>query len=352
MITQKIIQPSLLLFILLLFCSCQKADDEPTGQAVNETITMDSFSDVTETSFKVIWSSNSSDLKSISIEISLEQSFNVLEKVVEIENISQTSFTITQLNGATKYYCRLRAVLENGNSLMSESKIMSTSYKTDMVSFTTSDGIEIVGELKYLENMATIKPGIIFMHELGATTNNWRNSDVVISLVAQDYACLIIDFRGHSQSGDFPLPTSYAEVEPFINEVSKDLIAALEFMKSNEVVNGDNTALVGASLGGIIAIAGNAYDEVKTSVAVSASQLGIYSIFPALEINSAFYIAAELDANLEVNFADEATKMYNKTEGSKKLTIINGSAEHGTKLLNLPSINEDIINWINSHLQE
>jgi len=255
------------------------------------------------------------------------------------------------MKGATKYFYRIKVELIDGTTKFSEAKVVQTSYKTEAVTIATSDGINIAGKLKYLESEQGIRPGIIFMHELGIWVNNWQNAEVVTHLIAQGYACLIIDFRGHGQSDDFPLP-SVSEIEAFINEVAKDLIASIDFMKVHEVVDGERLVLAGGSLGAIMALAGNGFDEVKASVSLSASRLGINSIFQGVLINSAFFIASEHDITSQgVNFPDEATQMYNNAEEPKKLKIILSSSEHGTNLLT-PELNQEIIDWINDRVDK
>lgn len=118
-------------------------------------------------------------------------------------------------------------------------------------------------------------------------------------------------------------------------------------MKSHNKVDGENLSLIGGSLGAIMAIAGNGYPEVKTSVALSGSTLGMYSVFPSMVVNSAFFIAAENDATSQgINFATEAQFLYQASEDPKKLKIIPNSNEHGTALLTVPGLDQEIMEWI------
>ncbi len=345
-------QPLFMLFIysLILFsiCSCKKEEENAPAN-----ITIEGVSEIVETGFTINWSTNSTDIKSILIEISLQSTFEVIDKEIDVVSTTQTSLVINLLLGATNYYYRIKATLNDGTVVLSKENTVTTGFKVESVSFTTSDGITLAGKLKYLESNDGKNPGIIFMHELNAWGNNWQTSDIVTGLIAQGYVCLILDFRGHFSSDYVPLPTDYSEVEAFINNVSNDLIASIDFMKSIDHVNAEKLALVGGSMGGIMAIAGNGYAEVKTTVALSASQLGIYSIFPTLKIKSAFFIAGENDVNMiGTNFATEATSMFNITEEPKKLKIISGSGDHGTNLLSIAGLNQEIIDWIVARIDE
>jgi len=343
-------QPIIRVFILFLFLiailSCKK-DEEPQNGAV--TISIESATDITETSFKFIWTSTSSSFDQIVVQIAYDNSFDPLLKEIVINDHSQTSLLVEELSGATNYKYRVRAVLSSGNEVFSNQKSVTTSFETESVKLMTSDGYELAAKLKYLKNRAGEKPGIIFMHELGIWVNNWQNAEVVTKLIAQGYACLVFDFRGHGQSDDYPLPTNIAEIEAFVGVLSQDLSAALNFMKTSEEVDGNKLALVGGSMGAMMAIAGNGYEEVKSTVALSASQLGIYSIFPNMDISSAFFIAGELDVNGQnISFGDEAINMYNNASEPKKLKVYEGKSAHGTDLLLESGLNDEIIDWINT----
>ena len=182
----------------------------------------------------------------------------------------------------------------SGKSLSSEIKKVMTIYKTETVTFMTSDNYKIVAKIKYLESNTAKGPGILFMHELGAFVNNWNNAELVTSLIAEGNVCMILDFRGHGQSDDFDLQ----EIVDDIGVVAPDLIAAIDFLKSHESVNSEKIALVGGSLGAIMSIAGNGYEEVKCSVSLSGTRNGIYSIFQNLEIESGFFFLKNMSASL------------------------------------------------------
>lgn len=64
----------------------------------------------------------------------------------------------------------------------------------------------------------------------------------------------------------------------------------MQFLKNHSKVDSTNLCLVGASLGAIMAVAGNGFEEVKTSVSVSGIEDGIYEIFPDMTISSVLYV--------------------------------------------------------------
>ncbi len=347
----KSLQVSRIIFFLLIIGIIASFNKEENTDSIK--ITVKQEKNITESGFTANWSVNSQQITSVSIELSTEESFDTNKLIVDIIDPYQTSQKIEGLSGATTYFYKIIMEMEDGNILMSDIVSVTTSYTTVTIKITTSDGINLAGKLKYLESNSSKKPGIVFMHELRALGNEWNDAKVVTQLIAKGYVCLILDFRGHFLSDYVELPTENSQVEAFIYEVSKDLIAAVEFMKTHEKVDGNNIALVGGSLGAIMAIAGNGYDEVKASVALSGTKLGMYSIFPSLQVKSTFFIAAENDITSQgINFAAEATEMYHVSDEPKKLKIIPNSDEHGTILLNVPGLNQEIIDWIDARFNE
>lgn len=339
-------QPILRLFVLCLFLiflsSCEKTEEAPTVTLTNE-----AASKITETSFTANWKINTTNLKSLKVEISQQTEFTTIFKTVVVNDLSKKNQLISDLPGATIYYYRIVASLSNGNTLTSDAKKIETTYHSESAAFTTSDGIELSASIKYLSSNTSKGPGIIFMHELGVFVNNWKNAELVTNLISQGYVCMVLDFRGHGQSDDFELQ----EIAEDIGKVAPDLVAALKFLKKHESVDPENIGLVGGSLGAIMAIAGNGFDEVKCTVALSGARIGIYSIFQDLKINSAFFIVGELDNGGGVDFPGEASKLYEIASEPKKLIIIPGNSGHGTNLLTVKGLNQEIVDWINERFE-
>lgn len=124
----------------------------------------------------------------------------------------------------------------------------------------------------------------------------------------------------------------------------------MSFLKSQSKVDSTNLALVGASLGAIMAVAGNGFEEVKTSVSVSGIEDGIYEIFPGMNISSVLYMVGELDIHesSNSNFPEEAQSMYDITHEPKKLIIVSGASAHGTELLGSETLISEIIEWVDT----
>ena len=329
--------------LICLFPNCNKSDETPSPQ-----LTVLGASDISENAFTLNWQVSSGTLQSLNVEIAENEQMNPILKTLTAENPGSNHLSVNDLRGATAYYFRIKAVFKNGKTFESEVKKQLTGYKSTNVLLTTSDGYTVAAKLKYLESLSAQRPAIIFMHELGAFVNNWNSADVVTELIARGYVCLTLDFRGHGQSDDYDLN---AIVEDF-GAVVPDLQAAINFLKQQPHVDTSRFGLAGGSLGAIMSIAGNGYEEVKCTVALSGARLGINAIFEDFDITNAFFVSGELDNGGQIDFASEAEKLYEMAVEPKKLMILEGRSEHGSNLLMSESLNTEILDWIDACLKE
>ncbi len=200
----------------------------------------------------------------------------------------------------------------------------------------------------YKDSNSSLKPCVVFMHELGRG-RAWDHKDIVQKFAAKGYVCVLFNFRGHGNS------TPVKDLTELLKDkslVAKDLDAVFHYIKKDKRVDSTRVGLVGASLGGTMAVAGNGYTGVKASVCLSGVQDGIYTLFPGMLLKSTLYIVGEIDfsASLNIDFAKDAQIMYNQTSDPKKIIVVPGSENHGTDLLKIAGIEEEIMAWITSKL--
>ena len=336
-IKNNVIYISILLFTLF---SCNKAEDN-----IPKNVELLNPSSITEVSFTANWNVEKNNLKSIVLLLAYDNSFDEIIRTININDLNTSSFKVDGLYGATKYLHKLKIEYNDGTVLNSAIKTAKTTYFLESVNYNTSDNITIAAKLAFLSSNQSPKPGLIFMHEMGAFVNNWNNSDVVEGLIAKGYVCLIFSFRGHGNSSPVDDMNSLVEDKSLI---AKDLVASLDYLKSREEVDPQNIGLLGGSLGAIMAVAGNGFEEVKTSVSISGVRDGIFQIFPDLIPNSVLYIVGENDIHTSpsVNFPLEAQAMFNISQDPKKIIIVPGSSAHGTNILISDEINNEVINWV------
>lgn len=134
------------------------------------------------------------------------------------------------------------------------------------VTFTTYDDVRLAGNLYLPQGNAEWWPGIVVCHGFGSSKE--RHADFGERAAAAGLVTLIIDLRGHGESG--------GEVDA---NLFNDVAAAFLYLQSRPEVNPMSVAIRGSSMGGWLAIHTAAHlKEVAPVVAycpTSESQLSI-----------------------------------------------------------------------------
>ncbi|MHC4093507.1 MAG: alpha/beta hydrolase, partial [Planctomycetota bacterium] len=125
----------------------------------------------------------------------------------------------------------------------------------EQVSFTTEDGVEIVGSYHGPERCA-LAPVVILLHMYGSDRSAW---DPIIEVLHEHgVAVLAIDLRGHGQSIQ---PTSMGlqeqaatRDEELFRSMYRDVMAAYAWLSDQPNVDSSQFGLVGASVGCSVAI--------------------------------------------------------------------------------------------------
>jgi len=341
----RFLTPSLIL-LMFLISSCETGRDPGDVDPFAPSLILFAPSNFTESGFQLNWSLSTLDgFQSIAVEIATDIEMITKVKYVTTEDITSLSIQVDGLKGASQYFYRI-SLLDNGIPVFQSGiREVYTSYRVDNVDLLTDDSYTLSGKLAYLESLSGSRPGIILMHEFGVWVNPWIGSDLIKKLVAEGYVCLTFFNRGHGTS------TPMDDIMDLINDKSllaKDLQAAIDFMNEHELVSSGKLGLVGGSMGAIMALAGNGYQEVLTSVALSPTRNGVFVIFPDMTLSSAYYLVGELDIHddPDVDFPAETNALYDLTETPKKLDIIPATSDHGSNLLSRDSLNTSILDWI------
>lgn len=330
--------------VFLLTAGCGKFNLTP-----EVSINFQDPTNVTETGFQIGWSINPSDYSTLTCFLSDDPVFSNILDFREFSDPSVKSTSFSSLRGARTYYIRISLVRGPGDLFISNSKAIDLPYHQEAVSFNTADSANLKGFVYYLQSDSARRPGIIMMHEFGIFVNGWINAEIVRNLVSEQYICMVFFNRGHGSS------TGITDLQQLLQNpvyLGNDLRAAIGFLEGLDRVDTDSIGLMGASMGGSMAVAGNAHPHVRTSVALSPSTLHTNSMFPGDPIRSVFYIVGENDVTDTgsgiVDFPAEALILYNQTDEPRKYLEIDNTAAHGTELLQVDGINRQIVDWFRS----
>lgn len=343
--------PILIILFFSLLASCELGGGPGGADPQAPEVAILSPTMVSETSLQLNWTVVSpAGAQSIAVELSEDSEMEHITQYVDVGDISSDHVLLSNLKGATRYYYRISFVADGISIYRSDIASAETLYQLDNIELTTEDSYTLSGKLAYLESISGSRPGIIMMHEFGVWVNPWIGSELMQQLVAEGYVCLTFFFRGHGSSDPVD------DLMDLVNDKSllaNDLKASVDFMKELELVTPDELGLMGGSMGAIMALAGNGYQEVKTSVALSPTRDGVFVIFPEMTLSSAYYLVGEQDVHTDIlggDFPAETQTLYDMTEEPRKLDIIEGTADHGTSLLSRAALNTSIKEWIMERL--
>ncbi len=315
------------------------------------TINFQDPTNITETSFQIRWSINTTDYQSLTFVLAEDPGFEKIVISRTFKGSSTNGTTIESLTGAKSYYYRISLLKTPGSIFVSKTKSIDLPYQQELVSFFTSDSASIKGTMYYRGTLSGKRPAVVFMHEFGVFVNGWINSKIVRELVADGYICMIYWNRGHGQSSGID------DLQALISDpvyLSNDLRGAMEFIRMNPLVMPDSIALIGASMGASMAVSGNGNEVVRTSVALSPANVNVNYMYPDIPLKSILYIVGKQDivdtGEGVIDFPAQTMELYEMTLAPRKLLVIEKTGAHGTELLESTGVNETILQWITEQM--
>ena len=184
-----------------------------------------------------------------------------------------------------------------------------------LVSFTTSDSVDIVGRL-----FGQGRTGVVLAHMFPADQSSWWEFAQVLAELG--YTALTFDFRGYGDSGG----------GKEIKLIGRDVEAAVEFLKEQGI---SNVFLIGASMGGTAAlnVAAGQIQGIAGVVSLSAPVefKGISLRGEQIKVPT-LLMAAQGDASARKNLnslIDDGIVV-----GAMETVVYEKSNDHGTNILN------------------
>ena len=299
--------------------------------------------------FLVNWAANPTSVEKVQIELSTDNDFTDILLAVDAEDPASETQLIDGLNGATRYYYRLKVTFTDRDVKQSDPTSVISAYQSEAANTTSPDGICLAGKLYYLNSNPAKSPAIILLGHF-SISNMWNGEDLFLDLVAMGYICYVVNLRGHAPScvWDIPPMPDAAWLSEFITDfASLDMKAFYDYLVEHEKVDPDRIGMMGGSMGANLSMMGNGLDGVVVSVGLTTSRLGIADD----PLKNVLLIASELDCNPWVCFEEEAEYLYNSALEPKKIIIIPGNF-HGLDMLAKPALKPQILDWINARMTE
>ncbi len=192
-------------------------------------------------------------------------------------------------------------------------------------------------------------PAVILIHQGGSNRSEWLFFHE--QLLSQDYVILSYDIRGMGAS---PKESNAGKTVDNIynapDQATLDLKAAITLLEAREDVDKNRIAIIGASVGGNLAVVGAGIMNIKTAVAMSGKTDAVLNLAgdKNMPLHSTYYISSMESNGERTGWARE---MYDMTEGRRKISIIDDSMGHGVSIFkDAPELKDKIIQWLKETL--
>jgi alpha-beta hydrolase superfamily lysophospholipase len=203
------------------------------------------------------------------------------------------------------------------------------------VSFRTDDGVTLAG-LWY--EPVSRAPAVILIHMLHRSRNDWE--PLASRLSGEGYGVLAFDLRGHGESGGaIPADGQYTV---FLQDVA----AARHFVSARTDVVPSRLALIGASIGGNLALLDAAARPGVTAIALLSPSID----YRGLRLDAAirkFPGLLLLVAGDDDPYAMRSSHEIVKAGGGRRETLVLPHAGHGTTMLSRnPDLIRVLVDWV------
>jgi dienelactone hydrolase len=210
------------------------------------------------------------------------------------------------------------------------------------VTLTTDDGKSLDGFVVTGQTAPAGSPGVVLLHQYQSDHQQW--GELPERLVLEGWRVLAFSYRGHGASDAYDGALVDILTDP--DGAPVDVAAALAWLADEGQADVDRLALVGTSIGANLAVAGAIDGAAKTYVAISARQPPAEALAgaSATGMRSVFYLAGENDPGGQ---AADSTNMFDATAEPRELKIYEGTAAHGSALLDPQyDVAERVIAWL------
>jgi pimeloyl-ACP methyl ester carboxylesterase len=220
------------------------------------------------------------------------------------------------------------------------------------VTLTTSDGVTISGY--FVKGTVGKGPAVVLLHMLAGSKDDWAPIIEKYLFPATGFSYLAIDLRGHGESvrqGNKSLRYAAFSAEDF-NNMTKDVEAAVKWLKSQPSVDPAEIAIVGASIGANVALNYAASDPDVKCVALLSPGVN----YKGVETRKAMKTYGDrplfLAAAREDEPAGSSTVTLSKSSlAKKKITLIFEGNLHGTRMFGNYALDAPLAEFLKENLK-
>lgn len=206
------------------------------------------------------------------------------------------------------------------------------------VGFRADDGVQLAAT--WYEPPSRPAPAVILLHMLSRTRRDWE--PVASRLASEGVGALIVDFRGHGDSGGY---VTRAEPPDFASLVL-DVKAARRYLAGRTDVQQSRVGIGGASLGANVAVLHAAGDGSVASLALLSPSLDYRGLRVEKALGQYGARPALLVASDDDPYAMRSVRELQKAGGGLREPLILSHAGHGTMMLSRDSeLGRRLVDW-------
>lgn len=191
--------------------------------------------------------------------------------------------------------------------------------------------------------------GIILIHQGGSNRGEWEFMHD--KLLEDGYVILSYDIRGMGASPkNNEMGKAVDNIYNAADQAPLDLKAAIKYLEDMSSVENDRIGILGASVGGNLAVVGAATMNVKTTVSISGKTEAVLNLAgsPDIQMRSTYYISSMESDGARAAWAQE---MFNRTDGPREIAISPNENGHGVTILHdSPVLQSQILTWFKTNL--
>jgi len=221
----------------------------------------------------------------------------------------------------------------------------------EAVTLTTDDGVSI--SAYFVKGAQQKGPAVVLLHMLGRSKEDW--DPIIEKYLAPQagFSYLAIDLRGHGAStkqGDRKLAWKDFNEQDF-NNMTRDVAAAVKWLRERKDVDADKIGVVGASIGANVALNYAAGDAAIKCVAMLSPGLDYRGVKTGKTIKTytagAVFIAA---AREDVPAGADSAALGKAAAAKKRMAFFDGNV-HGTRMFGLYELDKPLADFLKEYLK-
>jgi alpha-beta hydrolase superfamily lysophospholipase len=206
------------------------------------------------------------------------------------------------------------------------------------VSFRADDGVLVAAT--WYEPSSRPAPAVILLHMLSRTRRDWES--VASRLASEGIGALVLDFRGHGESGGHVTREGSPGFAPLVLDVK----AARRYLAGRGDVQQSRVGLGGASLGANVAALHAGADGSIVSLALLSPSLDYQGLRIEQALRQYGNRPALLVASDDDPYAMRSVRDLQKAGGGLREPVILNDAGHGTLMLSRDSeLGRRLVDW-------